>query len=171
MDQPVTVRRFRPEDREVVLAVINRAAAWYRQIVPPEEVREPEMTPEELDAECRRMTWFCAVTGSGEVVGVMGLEYCRDVALLRHAYVLPAWQRRGVGGNLLAFIEAQVRGVSRVIAGTYAKNYQARALVEKHGYRLSPDSDAILRTYYAIPDARRESSVAFEKRLPPPPVG
>ena len=94
-----------------------------------------------------------------------GLEYVRDVALLRHAYVLPEMQRQGVGSHLLYHLEAQVQGVRRILVGTYAGNYKARHALDKAGYHLSADSEAVLRTYYGIPEDRLRSSVTYEKLL------
>jgi len=86
-------------------------------------------------------------------------------ALLRHAYVLPEYQRQGIGTALRTHVETQVRGVRRVIVGTYAGNYKARRLLEGAGYALSPDPEVILRTYYSIPEDRLQSSVTYEKTL------
>ena len=62
-------------------------------------------------------------------------------------------------------LEAQVRGVRRIIVGTYRENYKARSMLERSGYTLSPDPEATLRTYYAIPEDRLKSSVTYEKTL------
>ena len=110
------------------------------------------------------MTWYGAFV-EGALVGVMGLEYVRDAALLRHAYVLPEHQRSGVGSVLGQQLERQVKGVARIIVGTYRGNYKARAALEKMGYRLSPDSEAVLRAYYVIPEDRLKSSVTYERTL------
>jgi RimJ/RimL family protein N-acetyltransferase len=55
--------------------------------------------------------------------------------------------------------------VRRIIVGTYARNYKARGALEKAGYRLSEDSAAVLRAYYAIPEDRLRASVTYEKPL------
>lgn len=158
---------FRPltlADREAALAVINTAARWYQEFLPAEECREPEMTPAQWEAEAQRLTWYGAFV-AGTLVGVMGLEYVRDVALLRHAYVLPAYQRQGIGSRLREHLERQIRGVRRIVVGTYVGNYKARQALEKAGYRLAADSPAVLRAYYTIPEDRLQSSVAYEKTL------
>jgi GNAT superfamily N-acetyltransferase len=160
----LAIRPLTHADRDAALAVINEAARWYREFLPPEEYRDPEMTPAEFEAEARRMTWYGAFV-AGAPVGVMGLEYVRDVALLRHAYVFPDEQRQGIGSRLREHLEAQVREVSRIIVGTYAGNYKARSALEKAGYRLSADSEAVLRAYYAIPEDRLKSSVTYEKAI------
>jgi len=157
----LTFRGLTPADRTAALAVINEAASWYEEFLPPEQMHGPEMAPEDFDAEARRMTWYGAFL-PGQLVAVMGLEHVKDVALVRHAYVPPAWQQHGAGSALLAHLEAQTRA-ARIVVGTYAANYKARALLEKRGYRLSADSEAVLRAYYAIPEDRLQSSVTYEK--------
>ncbi|MFQ5830166.1 MAG: GNAT family N-acetyltransferase [Candidatus Methylomirabilia bacterium] len=157
-----TIRPLTLTDRDAALAVINEAARWYREFLPPEEHREPEMTAADWEAEAHRMTWYGAFV-AGTLVGVMGLECARDAALLRHAYILPAHQRKGVGSRLLRHLEDQVRGARRIIVGTYAGNYKARRALERARYRPSPDSEAVLRAYYAIPEGRLKSSVTYEK--------
>jgi len=162
------IRALTPGDTDAALHVINTAARWYREFLPPEDFHDPEMTREQFEAEARRMTWYGAFVG-GTLVGVMGLEYVRDAALLRHAYILPEHQRSGVGSVLGQHLERQVKGRARIIVGTYRGNYKARAALEKMGYRLSPDSGAVLRTYYVIPEDRLKSSVTYEKAMAPSP--
>lgn len=110
------------------------------------------------------MTWYGAFA-EGSLTGVMGLEYVFDAALVRHAYVLAEHQHHGIGTHLLEHLEHQVHGVGRIIVGTYAGNYRARQLLEKAGYTLSPDSEAVLRTYYSIPEDRLKSSVTYETAI------
>jgi GNAT superfamily N-acetyltransferase len=158
------IRQLTPGDRDAALAVINEAARWYREFLPSEEYHDPEMTPVEIEAEARRMTWYGAFVGD-TLVGVMGLEYVREAALLRHAYVLPEHQRLKIGSRLLEHLEGQVRGAHRIIVGTYTANFKARGALEKAGYHLSPDSEAVLRAYYSIPEERLRSSVTYEKAI------
>ena len=159
------IRPLTLADRDAAVAVINTAARWYRDFLPPEEVHDPEMTPAQWEAEARRLTWYGAFVGAATLVGVMALEYVRDVALLRHAYVLPEHQHARIGSRLQAHLEAEVRGVRRIIVGTYAGNYKARSALEKAGYRLSADPEAVLRAYYSIPEDRLRTSVTYEKPL------
>jgi len=162
---PLLIRPLTLADRDAALAVINTAARWYREFLPAEECHDPEMTPAAWEAEARRMTWYGAFA-DGTLVGVMGLEPVRDAALLRHAYVLPEYQRQGVGARLREHLEAQIPSGARIIVGTYAANYKAGRALEKAGYRRSPDSEAILRAYYSIPEDRLLSSVVYEKHRP-----
>ncbi len=58
-----------------------------------------------------------------------------------------------------------VQGVDRIIVGTYAANFKARNALDKAGYQPSPDSEAVLRRYYDIPEDRLQTSVTYEKHL------
>lgn len=159
-----SIRALTTGDRDAALVVINTAARWYRDFLPPEDIHDPEMTLEQWDAEARRLTWYGAFDGD-ILVAVAGLEYVRDAALLRHGYVLPEHQRHGVGALLREHMERQVRGVSRIIVGTYAGNFKARGALDQAGYRLSADPEAVLRAYYTIPEDRLRSSVTYERQV------
>jgi len=158
------VRVLSFDDGPAAVAVINRAAEWYAEILPPAEVGEPEMTLQVWADEARRMTWYGAFDDV-DLVGVMGLEDAGDAVLFRHAYVLPERQRQGVAGLLQSHLERQVRAGGRIIVGTYAANYKARSVLEKAGYHASPDPEAVLRRYYDIPEDRLQSSVTYEKNI------
>jgi GNAT superfamily N-acetyltransferase len=164
----VTIRLLTVADRDTAVDIINLAARWYREFLPPDEVHDPEMTAAQWDDEARRLAWYGGFV-DGVLVAVMGLEYARDAALLRHAYILPVHQHHGIGLRLTEHLETEarrsgpVRGVRRIIVGTYARNYKARGALEKAGYRPSADSGAILRQYYAISEDRGRASVTYEK--------
>ena len=164
----VTIRMLTAADRSAAVDVINTAARWYRDFLPPEELHDPEMTATQWDEEAGRLAWFGGFLDS-VLVAVMGLEYARDAALLRHAYIPPEHQHHGIGLRLAEHLESEARreaaahGVRRIIVGTYARNYKARGALEKAGYRLSADCAAILRAYYAIPEDRLRASVTYEK--------
>ena len=166
---PIAIRRLSAADREAALAVINGAALWYREFLPPAEYHEPEMTADDWDQEARRLTWY-GVFVAGTLAGVGGLERVEDAALLRHGYVLPAYQRTGIGARLIAHLESEARGVERIIVGTYRDNDQARRALEKAGYRQSSDPEKILHAYFAIPEDRLRSSVTYEKTFPARPA-
>jgi GNAT superfamily N-acetyltransferase len=160
----VMVRALGSSDRLAAVTLINRAASWYAEFLAPAELDEPEMTLAGWADEGRRMTWYGAFDGP-HLVGVMGLEYAGDAVLLRHAYVQPDRQRQGIATLLRNRLEREVHGVERIIVGTYAANYKARAALEHFGYQLSADPKAVLRHYYDIPEDRLRSSVTYEKLL------
>ncbi|HAC46272.1 MAG TPA: GNAT family N-acetyltransferase, partial [Chloroflexi bacterium] len=59
------------------------------------------MDSHELDGEIAAGVAFWGYEANGTLIGVMGIQPVRDVDLIRHAYVRPGTQRRGVGGALL----------------------------------------------------------------------
>mgnify|MGYP001288586211 FL=1 len=162
MSSNLTIRTLTLADQDAAVAVINTAARWYQEFLPAEEYHDPEMTPDQWQAEARRLSWYGAFQ-TDALLGVMGLEYVKDVALLRHAYILPEQQRNGVGSRLREHLENQIRGVDRIVVGTYTGNYKARAALEVAGYQVSVDTEAVLRAYYTIPEDRLQSSVTYEK--------
>ena len=163
-EAPVIVRALNASDGPAAVALINSAARWYEEFLAPSELHEPEMTLESWAEEARRMTWYGAFDGV-DLVAVMGLEDAGDAVLFRHTYVLAERQRQGLFSMLHNHLEHQVGGVDRIIVGTYAANYKARAAFEKAGYQLSPDPEAVFRRYYDIPEDRLQSSVTYEKRV------
>ncbi len=160
----IEIRLLTEDDQGAALAVINTAARWYQEFLPAEEYHDPEMTPDDWAKEAKRLRWYGAFAPD-TLLGVMGLEYVKDVALLRHAYVLPDRQRHGIGSLLRTYIERQIRGVRRIVVGTYTGNYKARDALEAAGYALSADPEAVLRAYYDIPEDRLRSSVTYEKEI------
>ena len=66
--------------------------------------------------------------------GVMGLQAVADVDLIRHAYVLPEWQRHGIGGALLRHLQRQ--STRRILVGTWAAAAWAIDFYQRHGFAL-----------------------------------
>ena len=91
----------------------------------------------------------------------MGLQPVRDVDLIRHAYVLPARQRQGIGSQLLQHL----RRVSTrpLLVGTWAAAEWAIRFYERHGFALvSPARKTVLlTTYWSIPERQIETSVVL----------
>src|SRR5437016_9225611 len=97
----IGIRPCRDDDRTAVLAIVNAAAEAYRGIIPADRWHEPYMPREELDGEIAAGVVFWGHERDGRLLGVMGLQAVRDVDLIRHAYVLPRSQGRGIRGALL----------------------------------------------------------------------
>ena len=106
--------------------------------------------------------WGCEQDSA--LVGVMGLQSVRDVDLIRHAYVLPESQRGGVGGALLSHVRR--RSTQRMLVGTWAAAEWAIRFYTQHGFTVvSPArKDALLKTYWSIPDRQIETSVVLADR-------
>ena len=122
------------------------------------------MAADEFDNEIAAGVSFWGCEQGGALVGVMGIQSVRDVDLIRHAYVLPGSQRGGVGGALLAHL--QRRSTRRLLVGTWAAAEWAIRFYTQHGFTVvSPArKDALLKTYWSIPDRQIETSVVLADR-------
>ncbi|HID86663.1 MAG TPA: N-acetyltransferase [Anaerolineae bacterium] len=157
------IRTCGPEDFEAIYRIINEAAQAYKGVIPADCWHEPYMPRDELRAEMERMTFF-GWEEDGELVGVMGFQPVKDVTLIRHAYVLPEHQRRGIGGKLLTHLKG-LATTSRLLVGTWADATWAIRFYERHGFRLEPNKDDLLRTYWDIPERQIETSVVLGLEL------
>jgi GNAT superfamily N-acetyltransferase len=153
------IRQCSPEDFKRIYLIINQAARAYRGAIPPDCYPQPYMPREELKAEMERMSFF-GWEEEGELVGVMGFQPIKDVTLIRHAYVLPRWQQRGIGGKLLKHLRGMVN-TRRLLVGTWADASWAIDFYQKHGFKLEPNKDELLETYWDIPWRQIETSVVL----------
>ena len=162
----VDIRRCRDDERESILAIVNAAAEVYRGVIPADCWHEPYMPARELDDEIAGGVAFWGVERDCALIGVMGIQPVRDVDLIRHAYVLPEHQRRGVGAALLGHL----RGLStrQMLIGTWAAADWAVRFYQRHGFELVPQErkTALLKTYWTVPDRQIETSVVLAN----PPV-
>jgi GNAT superfamily N-acetyltransferase len=144
--QPV-IRPCRDDETDAMLAVINAAAQAYRGVIPADCWHEPYMSASELRSEVASRVAFVACELDGAVAAVMGIQRVHNVDLIRHAYVLPAHQGRGLGGALLAHLRA--RTDRPILIGTWAAARWAVAFYERHGFHIVPDEAkaTLLRTY------------------------
>ncbi len=151
----------------VIYDVINEAAKAYKTVLSVHVYHEPQMPIDELEREIKRVKFF-AYEENSQILGLMGYEHVEDVALIRHAYVRPEAQRRGIGSLLLNHIEAIITNSStakKIIIGTYSGASWAIAFYEKHGYHKSPNPQQMLAKYYDISEVQRVNSLTLEKSL------
>jgi N-acetylglutamate synthase-like GNAT family acetyltransferase len=163
----VSLRRCVSADLPQLLAVINDAAEAYRGHIPADRWHEPYLPADELERELGAGVTFWGWEDEGRLLGVMGLQDVRDVALIRHAYVATAKRGAGIGGRLLVHLLAQT--IRPVLVGTWAAATWAVRFYERHGFRLvSPaEKDRLLREYWTIAERQIEVSVVLALRLPP----
>src|SRR3954451_18231675 len=155
------VRRCRGDDRAAIHAIVNAAAEAYRGVIPADRWREPYMPMDELELEIEAGVVFWGYEEDGALVGIMGIQPVGDVELIRHAYVAPPHQRRGVGAALLDHL-ADGRS-RRLLVGTWDAAEWAIAFYRRHGFELLPPERgaALLRTYWSIPERQIETSVVL----------
>jgi GNAT superfamily N-acetyltransferase len=155
------IRPCRDDEHPAILAIINAAAEAYRGVIPPDRWHEPYMSSSELRSEIAANIAFWGYAADGALVGIMGIQPVRDVVLIRHAYVLPAHQHRGIGSALLTHL----RGLDtrRMLIGTWAAAEWAIRFYQRHGFELAPaeQKTLLLQTYWTVPDRQIETSVVL----------
>jgi GNAT superfamily N-acetyltransferase len=119
------------------------------------------MPMEELDAEIAAGVEFWGYEDEGDLLGIMGIQPVRDVNLIRHAYVVPESQGRGIGGALLEHL----LGVATrpMLVGTWAAAEWAIRFYERHGFEYvgRERTAELLREYWDIPERQVETSVVL----------
>ena len=158
-----SIRACGNDDFARIHFIINDAAIAYRGVIPDDRWHEPYMPEREFASEIaagvRFLGWYAP---SGTLLGVMGAQDMRDVTLIRHAYVLRARQRGGVGSALIAALTSATE--RPLLVGTWKAATWAVAFYERHGFRVVEDTATLLRRYWTIPDRQIETSVVLADR-------
>lgn len=96
------------------------------------------------------------------MLGVAGIQALKDTTLIRHAYVLPKYQVKGIGTKLLEYL-ISLAETPEVLVGTWADASWAIRFYEKRGFKLvsSIEKDRLLQTYWNIPARQVETSVVL----------
>ena len=153
------IRKCQVNDATRIYFIINEAAKAYDGIITADCYHQPYMPREELEREMKRVTFY-GWEVNAELVGIMGIEPIKDVTLIRHAYVLPQWQKQGIGDQLLSHLKKLVN-TPRLLVGTWEAAYWAIAFYQKHGFNLLPYKDKLLADYWDIPARQIETSVVM----------
>jgi GNAT superfamily N-acetyltransferase len=163
----MTIRRCTPADLEAIVAIVNGAAEAYRGVIPADRWHEPYMPMGELVGEIAAGVEFWGYEDESELVGVMGIQDVGDLDLIRHAYVLPGLQGRGIGSALLERLAD--RAPRPLLVGTWAAAEWAIRFYERHGFEPvgRERSAELLRAYWDIPERQIETSIVLAK----PPLG
>lgn len=155
------IRACTVDDRDAIYAIINEAAHAYQGVIPEDRWKEPYMPMDELLHEIEAGVRFWGYEENGKLQGVMGIQAVKDVTLIRHAYVRPSAQRRGIGAKLLEKLRIEADGL--LLVGTWAAAGWAVGFYERNGFRLvdTATKNELLSTYWAIPDRQIEESVVL----------
>jgi len=156
------VRSLLPSDFDAILKVINDAAQTYKGVIPDDRRKEPYMSAGELKEEIETGVRFFGWAKGGHLLGVTGIQAIKDTTLIRHAYVLPGCQERGIGTRLLEH-PLGLAETPEILVGTWADATWAIRFYEKHGFKLVSfrEKDRLLRTYWNIPERQIETSVVL----------
>jgi GNAT superfamily N-acetyltransferase len=152
---PARVTNAQPSLRSSMLLLTPIA------VLSPDQWHEPYMSSDELDREIAAGVAFWGYAEHGALQGVIGLQPVRDVDLIRHAYVLPGMQRRGIGSRLLQALRNM--STKQMLVGTWAAAQWAIRFYERHGFALvsPPHQTALLTDYWNIPQRQIETSVVL----------
>lgn len=155
------IRACTEADIPAMEAIINQAARAYRGVIPADCWHEPYMPQHELLGEIAAGVRFWGWEGPGSLAGVMGIQRVRDATLIRHAYVAPGQQSRGIGSALLAALIGPSSG--QLLVGTWAAASWAIRFYQRYGFRLvaPEEKDRLLDTYWTISERQRETSVVL----------
>lgn len=155
------VRPCRADESDAMLAIVNAAAVAYRGKIPADCWHAPYMPENELRSEIAAGVAFMGCDVDGVLAGVMGIQPVRNVKLIRHAYVLPAYQGRGIGTALIGHLRA--RAARQVLVGTWTAATWAIGFYERHGFQLVPEDTKarLLRAYWTVSDRQIETSVVL----------
>ena len=158
------IRKSEETDFAAMLAIINDAALAYRGVIPADRWHEPYMPRDDLAGEIARGVVFWVAEDDGRAIGVMGIQDKGDVALVRHAYVAPTVQRKGVGASLLRHVQGLTD--KPILIGTWADASWAIDFYRRNGFTVvsQNDKEHLLRTYWSIPERQIETSVVLADR-------
>jgi N-acetylglutamate synthase-like GNAT family acetyltransferase len=155
------IRPCREADTDRIYDIINDAAAAYKAVIPADCWHDPYMSRAELRHELQAGVKFWSYECTCELVGVMGIQQVREVALIRHAYVCTANRQQGIGTQLLTKLR---RLTARpILIGTWAVATWAIKFYQKHGFRMvtPEEKNRLLKLYWMISERQMETSVVL----------
>lgn len=155
------IRRCRDHEHTAILGIVNAAAEAYRGVIPADRWHDPYMSRSELDREVAAGVAFWGYEADGALLGVMGIQHLLGVDLIRHAYVLPGSQGRGIGGALLKHL--RYLSSQPMLVGTWAAADWAIRFYRQHGFELvsTERKTSLLKAHWTIPDRQIETSVVL----------
>ena len=148
-------------DAQQICEVINAGAGAYEGVIPSDCWHTPYMSLAELRSEIEHEVSFIGCEREGALVGVMGSQEVQDVMLIRHAYVRPEWQSKGLGHAMLFhLLSAATRPV---LVGTWASATWAIRFYEQHGFSTTSPKEtrALLEQYWSVPQRQMEVSTVL----------
>jgi len=161
--EPEMISKLTTSDFQAILTVVNDSAIAYKGKIPSDKWKEPYMRAQELKEEIQRGVQFCGLKHNNVLVAVMGIQPANNVTLIRHAYVLTSYQRKGYGEKLLKHLLA-LAGTSTVYVGTWEAATWAIKFYQRNGFKLvsTEEKNKLLKKYWSIPERQVETSVVLE---------
>lgn len=133
------IEKASPEDTIEILALINESnRKAFRKIIPKEYFKEPILSLEELLDIFKKRNFYVSKY-EGKIVGVAALHVeSKDIGKISWVYLLPEFQRRGIGTALIKYLECEARkiGLKKLWLRTIGKARWAVSFYEKLGYEI-----------------------------------
>jgi GNAT superfamily N-acetyltransferase len=163
------IQKLTEDDFSTILQVINDAAVAYKGKIPFDCYKKPYMPQTELEEEIRSGVQFYGWTEEDKVVAVMGIQVVADVTLIRHAYTLTSYQRRGIGEKLLLHLLTLAQ-THCILVGTWEDASWAIKFYQKNGFKLQSraETNKLLKKYWNINQRQIETSVVLQQEGPTP---
>jgi GNAT superfamily N-acetyltransferase len=159
------IRRLTEQDTEAIHNIINEAARADKGHIPDDCYQEPYMRLWELRREMAQMRLY-GWEEHGRLVAVAGFQPLDDVTLVRHVYVLPEYQHRGIGTRLCNYLKRLTR-TRKLLVGAWEGAAWAIHFYKKLGFKMMPDKNALLDRYWHIPPRQRDVSVVLGLKMEP----
>ena len=156
------IRKCNSNDFETIYSIINNAANAYKGVIPNDCWKQPYMSKEELKHEINSGVVFWGYKENNQLVGVMGIQDVKDVTLIRHSYVKTEKQKQGIDGKLLSHLIKLTK--SPILIGTWKDAVWAIHFYEKHGFKLVPNKDYLLKKYWSIPECQIKNSIVLANK-------
>ena len=150
------IRQATAGQAEAVAALVERAYARWVPVIG----RRPAPMDDDYAARCAAGQVFCAMDGDA-LAGLVVIADAPDHLWLDNLAVDPAWQGRGIGSALLAFVEAEAacRGLPEVRLCTNQRMGANIALYARKSYAEAArqEEDGFRRVYMAKQVAARDA--------------
>jgi len=155
---------YKKTDISKILYIINDASISYKGVIPNDCWRKPYMSKKELMDEFNDGVRMYGYHINNRLIGVIGIQEVKDVILIRHAYTLTSFQKKGVGSALLEYLLKKNQN-SRLLVGTWKSATWAIQFYEKFGFILhaKEQSNLLLKKYWKISSKQIKNSVVLEK--------
>jgi len=134
------IRKASIKDVDKIVSVINESNyCAYRNIIPPKYFKHPVVDHNQILKEMKKMKFYVYEV-KNKIVGVAALEPLpqENIGLVRWVYVLPKYQRKGIGSALIKHIEKEAHklNLKKLCLVTHEKAVWAIKFYKKHGYKI-----------------------------------
>lgn len=159
------IKEYSIKEISSILYVINEASFKYKDIIPEDCWHEPYMLKQELIKEFNNGVRMFGYKKDNNLIGVMGIQELERVTLIRHAYILTDYQKKGIGSKLLNYL-FHINSKSSLLVGTWREAKWAINFYKKFGFHIHAKEKTfeLLNKYWKISSKQIKHSVTLEKK-------